>query len=380
MTSRGAPRTAELFSGIGGFRLAAEALGLHTVFANDMSERACLVYRDCFHDGSNVLHEGDIFDYIDSVPPHDILTGGFPCQPFSFAGKKRGLRDQRADTLDAICEILARHRPPIFVLENVRSLLTIAGGRHFAAILKRLIASGYQVEWRVFNASDLGLPQNRRRVLLFGSLATRSLPGLGTPEEWLVVASQVGSIKSARPRSFPEWGMAEGDFFRGGRPQNPRTSRSGRLRDLLEADVDATYDFTAATRRRLTESDKVNTFIDGVQVLYNQEGGRRMGYTVYGVDGVAPTLTSTTSRHYERFRVRGRYRRLTPVEYARLQGFPDEHCRAVPPNERYVLLGNAIPPPLAEVGLAAAVVALRHERQGSVNAKESLDVEVQAAR
>jgi DNA (cytosine-5)-methyltransferase 1 len=73
-----------------------------------------------------------------------------------------------------------------------------------------------------------------------------------------------------------------------------------------------------------------------------------MGYTIFGINGVAPTLTATTSRHYERYKVGDRYRRLTNVEYARLQGFPDDHCRAVSVYDQYALFGNAVPPPVVE--------------------------------
>jgi DNA (cytosine-5)-methyltransferase 1 len=69
-----------------------------------------------------------------------------------------------------------------------------------------------------------------------------------------------------------------------------------------------------------------------------------MGYTVFGIHGVAPTLTSTTSRHYERYSINGRFRRLTDVEYARIQGFPDHHCHLAPLYDRYALYGNAVPP------------------------------------
>ena len=71
-----------------------------------------------------------------------------------------------------------------------------------------------------------------------------------------------------------------------------------------------------------------------------------MGYTVFGIEGVASTLTSTTSRHYERYKIGDKYRRLTDVEYARLQGFPDDHCLAVALRDRYILYGNAVPPPM----------------------------------
>ncbi len=92
---------------------------------------------------------------------------------------------------------------------------------------------------------------------------------------------------------------------------------------------------------------RINRFLDDVQLLYNQNRGARMGYTVFGIDGIAPTLTAATSRHYERYKVGDRYRRLTNVEYARLQGFPDDHCSVVSIYNQYALYGNAVPPVFA---------------------------------
>ena len=92
----------------------------------------------------------------------------------------------------------------------------------------------------------------------------------------------------------------------------------------------------------------MNKFVNGVQILYNQKGGARMGYTIFGSEGIAPTLTCTTSRHYERYKIGNSYRRLTNVEYARIQGFPDHHCSAASIYRQYSLYGNAVPPQLAK--------------------------------
>ena len=89
----------------------------------------------------------------------------------------------------------------------------------------------------------------------------------------------------------------------------------------------------------------------GVEIISNQAGGARMGYTIFGIGGLAPTLTASTSRHYERYQIGQRYRRLTPREYARLQGFADDHCSAVAGYDQYMLLGNAVPPPMVEWAL-----------------------------
>jgi DNA (cytosine-5)-methyltransferase 1 len=108
---------------------------------------------------------------------------------------------------------------------------------------------------------------------------------------------------------------------------------------------------TESTLERIAVSDHVNKYYDGVQILYNQAGGARMGYTVYGINGVAPTLTCTASRHYERYKLGDEFRRLTPDEYARLQGFASGHCNLVTPYNQYALYGNAAPPPLLEWAL-----------------------------
>lgn len=98
--------------------------------------------------------------------------------------------------------------------------------------------------------------------------------------------------------------------------------------------------------RWIDKNSPVNRLVQGVEILSNQSGGARMGYTIFGVNGVAPTLTSTTSRHYERYKIGDRYRRLTNVEYARIQDFADTHCSRASVYDQYALLGNAVPPPI----------------------------------
>jgi DNA (cytosine-5)-methyltransferase 1 len=120
----------------------------------------------------------------------------------------------------------------------------------------------------------------------------------------------------------------------------------GRLDSVLQDNTPPEFDFTASTVERLKASKHVKRFVQGVEILSNQGGGARMGYTVFGISGLAPTLTSTASRHYERYKIGNCYRRLTNVEYARLQGFPDNHCSAVSVYDQYALYGNAVPAPM----------------------------------
>lgn len=351
--------TVELFAGIGGFRLAAEKRGIRTLWANDIDGKAAAVYKDQF--GSDELRHGDLREFLTQVPEHDLLTAGFPCQPFSSAGKKEGIRDPRGNLFQTTADVIAERRPTAFILENVKRLLTMEQGDHFATILWTLANLGYAVEWRLLNAVDFGLPQNRRRVIIVG---LRDLDHAEGPASHLAPRERIKALPESvlrdlprhdcwreildHGRSFPEWGLAASGRFVGGnfRPTD-KAPCSSILRDILQEDVDDQFDFTESTRERLSQSVPVDRYVEGVQVLHNQEGGRRMGYTVFGVDGLAPTLTASTSRHYERYQIDGRFRRLTNVEYARLQGFPDDFCKAVSPYDQYFLYGNAVPPPLA---------------------------------
>lgn len=351
----GPPTTVELFAGIGGFRLAADARGLRTVWANDDSAEACAVYRSHFGDGE--LVEDDIRERLTDVPDHDLLTAGFPCQPFSYAGKKDGLRDPRGSLFEVVVDVLTARLPRHFILENVESLLSMAGGDHFATILRSLVDAGYLVEWRVLDAADFGLAQRRRRVFLLGTLPDPEEPHrlrirlrdrVDARNDGAAVdlsAQELGAFRDHQGM-FSSWGMAGPSGYFGEEPDPIDTGWGSppTVGDILVEDAAARFDFTESTLDRIQESKHVDEHVRGVHVLYNQEGGRRMGYTIFDVDGLAPTLTSTTSRHYERYRIGDSYRRLTPTEYARLQGFPDGYCDEVPLARRYVLLGQAVPP------------------------------------
>lgn len=118
MSSEAIKTTVELFAGIGGFRLAAAQNGLQTLWANDICPKACEVYQNRFGDAE--IRQGDIRELTHEIRPHDLLTAGFPCQPFSSAGQKKGFRDPRGMIFSVIVDILKAHRPLYFILENVK--------------------------------------------------------------------------------------------------------------------------------------------------------------------------------------------------------------------------------------------------------------------
>ncbi|MDM8549520.1 DNA (cytosine-5-)-methyltransferase [Desulfobacterales bacterium HSG2] len=351
--------TVELFCGIGGFHIACDSLNVKTLWANDISPKSCRVYRDNF--GGDVLVEGDIRKVAGHVPPHDLLTAGFPCQPFSSAGQKKGIHDPRGTLFLDIVDILKRRSPKYFVLENVRRVLSMQKGSHFATILAELARLDYFIEWRIVNGAWLGLAQNRERVFIVGTRAdmTEGIPCIKLADnreletflrekyDMLMNCENWRKI-SRHEEKFPFWGVAFHGRFTGWTPEFfSETKPLKTLASVLQQQADRSFDYTEETLERIKKSTFVNKFQNGVRILYNQGGGARMGYTVFGTDGIASTLTASTSRHYERYEISGRYRRLTNVEYARLQGFPDHHCKAVSVYDQYALYGNAVPPPMA---------------------------------
>jgi DNA (cytosine-5)-methyltransferase 1 len=344
-------KAVELFAGIGGFRLACNNLNIETIWANDIDPTAIKVYKSNF--GKDSIVEGDIWNLIESVPNHDLLTGGFPCQPFSKAGKKQGVQDYRGTLFEAIVKILSIQRPKYFVLENVSSLLCLENGKNFQAILSALASLNYKIEWKVFNALEFGLPQNRERIVIVGSRDAMYNESYFVSKEILLqssisVLSKITSLDewniiNRDKLFFGTWGMAYGDRYISCDTPCAKNIHKLTLKSILQNEVNEYFDFTEETEERIKNSVFVNRFFNGVQILYNQAGGARMGYSIFGVDGIAPTLTASSSRHYERYKIGNMYRRLTNVEYARLQGFPDNHCNAVSIYKQYKLYGNAVP-------------------------------------
>lgn len=158
----------DLFAGIGGTRLAFEDEYTNCVFSSEWDKFAVQTYKANFGD----VPKGDITE-IDAkdIPVHDILLGGFPCQPFSSIGKRKGFKDEIQGSLFFdILRILEEHKPSMFLLENVPGILTIDSGKSMQAIIGALDNLGYDVKYQILNAADFGLPQRRRRVYFVGFL------------------------------------------------------------------------------------------------------------------------------------------------------------------------------------------------------------------
>lgn len=164
----------ELFAGIGGFSAGFQQSGVKTVAAVEIDPAARRVFNRnfpeavLFDDVTKV--DADDLRAVGFVPERGIITGGWPCQDISIAGRGAGLGGERSGLFSEVVRLLTDLQPAWFVLENVPRLLTINGGRDMGTVVTALGECGYGVAWRVLDASGFGVPQRRRRVFFVGHL------------------------------------------------------------------------------------------------------------------------------------------------------------------------------------------------------------------
>ena len=211
----------DLFAGVGGIRLGvSQALSKNgiearCVLSSEINEKACETYQLNFGEHPS----GDV-KLIEEVEPFDLLLGGFPCQPFSYAGKRMGFGDTRGTLFFEIERLLEKYRPKAFLLENVRGLYTHDEGRTFKTIMDKLHGLGYGTYDLLQNSSNFGVPQNRVRLYIVGILGA-------TPEMGLV--TDLGAADSHRYKQ----NSLELSLF----DEKPRC----RVGDVLEPEVDEKY-------------------------------------------------------------------------------------------------------------------------------------------
>ena len=248
------------------------------------------------------------------LPDFDLLIGGFPCQSFSIAGKRKGFEDTRGTLFFEIARLVAAKRPRLLLLENVKGLLNHEKGCTFGIILRTLDGLGYDIQWQVLNSKNFGVPQNRERVFIVGHLR-------GTP----------------RPEVFP---LA----------QNPSEDIIlPTITTRVTADSNGTYVGKRPAHKDLkyvgaVMSEKNKKWLDdGKQLSRNFPQGSR----IYDAKGIATTLASQAGGLGAKtglYAIKGlqKIRRLTPKECERLQGFPDEWTLGASDTQRYKCLGNAV--------------------------------------
>jgi DNA (cytosine-5)-methyltransferase 1 len=309
-------RFIDLFCGIGGFRLAFERAGCECVFSCDWNESAQTTYEANFHERP----WGDIHTVaVADILAHDILCGGFPCQPFSIAGvskklslgRKHGFEDKEQGNLFfEIANIIEHHQPKAFVLENVKNLKSHDKGRTFEIIRNTLTeALGYTVYHKIIDAQSL-VPQHRERLFLVG-------------------------FREKRHFEFPQFPV-----------EGPK------LATILESNPDPKY----------TLSDRLWKYLQDYAAKH-KAAGNGFGFGLFTPADVARTLSA---RYYKDGSeilisqgVNKNPRRLTPRECCRLMGFPENFKIPVSDTQAYKQFGNSVVVPVVERIATAVIETLR---------------------
>tara|TARA_B100001939_G_scaffold253115_1_gene220045 strand:- start:9728 stop:10729 length:1002 start_codon:yes stop_codon:yes gene_type:complete len=315
------PRFIDLFAGIGGFRLALEAAGASCVFSSEIDAFSRKTYSANFHDEP----AGDIKQVpVHEIPDHDILVGGFPCQPFSIAGvskkgslgREHGFKDLTQGTLFFdIARILAEKEPSAILLENVKNLKSHDQGRTFAIILSTLQELGYTVFHAVLDGKYY-VPQHRERIYI------------------------VGFHKKAFDR-IP--------FFRFPQP----SAEPPKLGSILEPD--------SAVAQRYTISDKLWQWHQNYALKHRAQGNG-FGFGLVGPEDTTRTLSARYYKDGAEILVQqpGKNpRKLTPRECARLMGYPDDFKIPVSDTQAYKQFGNSVIVPLVS-DIASELMSYMH--------------------
>lgn len=318
----------DAFSGIGGFAIPAQELGWECVGYSEIDKYAIQVYEKHFPSHRNF---GNITKFEGkAIPDHDIFVGGFPCQAFSVAGKRRGFEDTRGTLFFDIARILEQKQPPYLLLENVKGLLSHDKGRTFGRILEALDELGYDCQWQVCNSKDFGVPQNRERVFIVGHFR-----GKPRPE---VFPIQGTDGKDTRVIGEDVAYTIDANYHKG--TNTLEKSRRSVVRQPLrylnrnQKNIEGDYAFTV---------DASQT--SGVRVKTVRTSGDRGKQKTYFKEGEVQTLSANPmSDNIPRVlnETEDRIRRLTPLECERLQGFPDGWTKGLSDTQRYKCLGNAV--------------------------------------
>lgn len=267
------------------------------------------------------------------LPDFDLLVGGFPCQAFSIAGKRKGFNDTRGTLFFDIARILAEKKPRLVVLENVKGLLSHEGGKTFQTIIGVLTDLGYFVEWQVLNSKNFGVPQNRERVFIIGYLGGQPRRKVFPFREDVSLLNE--SVESDGRRTQAEY--------------------SGTLRASGTVKADQTFikqlNKPIHSNNRVYGDNGVSPFLNTMQggnrqpkiampVLTPDRPEKRQNGRRFKNDGEPSFILTGQDKHgvSDGFRIR----RLTPTECERLQGYPDGWTEGLSDTQRYKCLGNAV--------------------------------------
>jgi DNA (cytosine-5)-methyltransferase 1 len=323
----------DLFAGIGGFRLAMQRLGGKCVFSSEWDYQAKKTYEANFGE----VPFGDITKQSnkDYIPQEfDVLCAGFPCQAFSIAGRRGGFEDTRGTLFFDVAQIIKKHRPKAFFLENVKGLTNHDKGKTLATILHTLREDlGYHVpEPRIMNARDFGVPQNRERIFIVGFLDEDAAIGFKYPKP---------------------------------------TGNKVVFKDVKEEEPVSVKYYLSERYLETLRNHKAR----------HESKGNGFGYAIIPDDGIAGAivvggmgrernlvlddrLTDFVPVTHITGKVnRENIRKMTPREWARLQGFPDDYMIPVADASAYKQFGNSVAVPAIKATASIIIEQILNKQQ-----------------
>ena len=298
-------KVASFFAGIGGICYGFKQAGFDVVYANEFDAKACENYRANHHEVE--LHEGDIKKIeAKSLPDFDVFTGGFPCQPYSLAGKRDGLSDVRGTLFFDIVRILKEKRPGMLLLENVKNIKSTNEGRDFEVIIDHLKNCGYHIKYEVLGGHTHGnIPQCRERMFIAG---------------------------------FQDQSVMEKFQFPG---ETPLTNTLDAVFDRSERKPEKYYYKPSSQYYDMMDKAMTTKSVYQMRRVYMRENK----------GGVCPTLTANMGgggHNVPVIRDEFGIRKLTPQECLKLQGFPDDFQIKTSDVHIYKQAGNSVVVPLVK--------------------------------
>lgn len=292
----------DLFAGLGGFRIALESLGAKCVYSNECDVPVQKVYAENFGD----IPEGDITQVDENtIPDHDILCAGFPCQAFSISGKQRGFEDSRGTLFFDVARIVKAKRPKVVFMENVKNFVTHDNGKTLEVVKGTMEELGYTFYQKVLNAVDYGVPQKRERIYM------------------VCFRNDLDVNDFKYPKPFELTHHVE-DFL---------LDDEEMLKDLYVERPDAYYNGVEDNQY----SNK------SIRLGIVNKGGQ--GERIYSTKGIAVTLSAYGGGVFAKtggYLINGRTRKLHPRECARIMGYPDSYKICKSANQAYKQFGNSV--------------------------------------
>jgi DNA (cytosine-5)-methyltransferase 1 len=292
----------DLFAGLGGFRIALESLGAKCVYSNEWDEPVRRVYENNFGD----IPEGDITKVDENtIPDHDILCAGFPCQAFSISGKQKGFEDSRGTLFFDVARIVKAKKPKIVFMENVKNFATHDNGQTLEVVKATMEELGYTFNQRVLNAVDYGVPQKRERIYM------------------VCFRDDLSIDEFEYPKPFKLTRYLE-DFL---------LDDESMVQDLY-VDRPDTYYNGVEDNKYSNKSIRLGTVNKGGQ-----------GERIYSTKGIAITLSAHGGGIFAKtggYLINGRPRKLHPRECARIMGFPDTYELCESQSQAYKQFGNSV--------------------------------------